>query len=67
MRKAEFAGDSGFIGSHVADHMSDVGFHVTILNRNEFLWLRCGKEIVIGDVQDRRKLDETIAGKYIIL
>ena len=50
MRKIDFAGDNGFIGSHVADQMSDVRFHVTILNRNKFPWLRSGKKIVIGDV-----------------
>ena len=61
MRKAEFVGGGGFIGSHVADHLSDVGFHVTILDRNESLWLRGGKEIDIVDVQDSEKFDEIIA------
>ena len=46
MRKAEFAGDNRFIGSHVADQMSNVRFHVTILNRNKPPWLRSGKKLL---------------------
>ena len=67
MRKAEFVGGGEFIDSYVADHVSDVCFHVTILNRNESLWLRGGKEIVIVDVQDSEKLDKTIAAMDIVL
>ena len=34
MRKVEFVGDAGSIGSHVEDLLSDVGFPLTILDRN---------------------------------
>ena len=32
MKKAVVIGGSGFIGSHVADHLSESGFHTTVFD-----------------------------------
>ena len=64
--KAVVVGGSGFIGSHVADHLSDIGYQVTIYDRTKSEWLRNNQEIVIGDVQDSEKLNQTIAGAEVV-
>ena len=59
-------GGSGFIGSHVADYLSDAGYQVTIYDKTKSEWLRNNQEIVIGDVQDSEKLNQTIAGAEVV-
>ena len=59
-------GGSGFIGSHVADHLSDAGYQVTIYDKTKSLWLRNDQNIVYGDVQDSNKLNETIANAEVV-
>ena len=66
MKKAVIVGGSGFIGSHVADHLSDKGYSVTIYDREESHWLRNDQEIVIGDVQECEKLNQTISGANVV-
>jgi UDP-glucose 4-epimerase len=50
----------------VADHLSDIGYQVTIYDRTKSEWLRNNQEIVIGDVQDSEKLNQTIAGAEVV-
>jgi len=66
MKKAVVIGGSGFIGSHVADHLSDTGYQVVIYDRSVSQWLRRDQDIVIGDVQDAKKISETIAGSEVV-
>jgi UDP-glucose 4-epimerase len=66
MKKAVVVGGSGFIGSHVADHLSDAGYQVTIYDKIQSQWLRNDQEIVIGDIQDSEKLNQTIVGAEVV-
>jgi len=66
MKKAVVVGGSGFIGSHVADHLSDTGYQVTIYDQTRSLWLRDEQEMVIGNVQDGEKLNQTIIGADVV-
>jgi UDP-glucose 4-epimerase len=66
MKKAVVVGGSGFIGSHVADHLSDAGYRVTIYDKIQSQWLRNDQEIVIGDIQDSEKLNQTIVGAEVV-
>jgi UDP-glucose 4-epimerase len=66
IKKAVVVGGSGFLGSHVADHLSNAGYQVTIYDVLDSKWLRDDQELVIGDVQDGKKLFETIAGAKIV-
>jgi UDP-glucose 4-epimerase len=59
-------GGSGFLGSHVADHLSDAGHSVVIVDRTESPWLRKEQEMVIGDLLDRNLLDEVISGATVV-
>jgi len=66
MKKVVVIGGSGFIGSHVADHLSENGYQVVIYDRSESQWLRRDQDIVIGDVQNAEKLNEIIVGSEVV-
>jgi len=66
IKKAVVVGGSGFIGSHVADHLSDAGYQVTIYDKTKSQWLRSDQKIVIGDVLDSKKLNQTIDSAEVV-
>ena len=66
IKKAVVVGGSGFIGSHVADHLSDAGYQVTVYDFTPSLWLRKDQQMVIGDVLDAEKLNDTITGSEVV-
>ena len=59
-------GGSGFIGSHVADQLSDEGFQVRIFDRKDSPWKRKDQEIIIGDLRDNDLLNKGIAGSEVV-
>jgi UDP-glucose 4-epimerase len=66
MKKAVVVGGSGFIGSHVADHLSDAGYQVTIYDLFQSKWLRNDQQMVTGNVLDLDKLNQYIAGADVV-
>jgi len=66
MKKAVVIGGSGFIGSHVADKLSDVNYSVTVFDRVHSRWLRQDQAMVIGDIQDADALDSAIEGADVV-
>ena len=64
MKKAVVIGGSGFVGSHVSDHLSNAGYKVTIYDKTNSKWLRNDQELVYGDVQDFEKLNEAVKNGY---
>lgn len=59
-------GGSGFLGSHIADELSERGFDVTIFDRVASVWLRSDQQMVVGDILDAAKVEQTIAGAEVI-
>ena len=55
-------GGSGFLGSHVADALSDGGYRVRVLDRIVSPWLRAEQDMIVGSVLDEALLDQAIAG-----
>jgi len=55
-------GGSGFLGSHVADQLSDAGYRVRLYDRVRSAWKRDDQEMILGDVLDAARLNEAIAG-----
>ena len=52
MKKICVFGGGGFLGSHVADSLSDAGNSVRIFDRTRSFWLREDQEMIIGDILD---------------
>lgn len=53
-------GGSGFVGSHVADALSEKGYLVKIFDLKPSLYLRPDQEMVIGDILDSQRVKEAI-------
>ena len=66
MGKVVVVGGSGFIGSHVADCLSDNGYQGTIFDRVHSPWLREDQNMVIGDILDTEVLEQTIKGAKFV-
>ena len=62
MKKAVVVGGGGFIGSHVADHLTDAGYQVIVYDKNYSQYLRKEQDMVVGDVLDSDDLNQVITG-----
>lgn len=59
-------GGSGFLGSHVADKLSEAGHTVRIFDRKISPWLRPDQEMIVGDLLDVATLEKSIDGSDIV-
>lgn len=59
-------GGSGFLGSHVADALSDAGHDVTIFDRNSSQWIRPNQKMIIGDLLDEQFVTSTVKGFDVV-
>jgi UDP-glucose 4-epimerase len=64
--KVVVLGGSGFIGSHVADCLSDNGYQVTIFDHIYSTWLREDQEMIVGDILDVEALEQAIKGAKFV-
>ena len=48
-------GGSGFLGSHVADALSDRGFQVIIIDKKKSNWIKKNQKFVAGDITKPNK------------
>ncbi len=55
-------GGSGFLGSHIADALSEAGYRVRVFDRNHSPHLRPDQEMVIGDVNDPEAVQAAVQG-----
>lgn len=59
-------GGSGFLGSHVADVLSDQGYHVTIFDSRPSKYVGGNQKMIVGDILDSKKVESAVAGcKYV--
>tara|TARA_Y100000766_G_C18917304_1_gene613001 strand:- start:3018 stop:3899 length:882 start_codon:yes stop_codon:yes gene_type:complete len=66
MEKVVVFGGSGFIGSHVADELTNKGYKVLIFDSSKSPYLNSNQEMMVGSILDKKKLDEAIKGsKYV--
>jgi len=66
MKQACVIGGAGFLGSHVADRLSDAGFAVTIFDRVKSRWLRADQKMFIGDIADLGELKAATSGAHAV-
>ena len=59
-------GGAGFLGSFVADALTDTGYDVVVFDRLPSPYLREGQHGVVGDILDDRLVAETVAGAEVV-
>lgn len=59
-------GGSGFLGSNVADALSDAGYEVVIFDCKASPYIREGQKMIVGDILDEDTVEKAIQGcQYI--
>ena len=64
--KVVVLGGSGFIGSHVADELSQKGHQVKIFDKKKSKWIRNDQEMYIGDILNSDQLESVFKGADIV-
>lgn len=59
-------GGSGFLGSHVADALTDAGHDVTVYDISPSMYLRSSQSMIVGDILDSSKVDEAVKAAEIV-
>ena len=65
-RNLLITGGSGFIGSHVADAFSDVGYNVLIFDINKSSYIRPKQKFLSGDILDPASLKKAMKGIDVV-
>tara|TARA_Y100001970_G_scaffold286159_1_gene407647 strand:- start:9281 stop:10159 length:879 start_codon:yes stop_codon:yes gene_type:complete len=63
MKKSIVFGGSGFLGSHIAEILSNNGHEVTIFDLNKSKYSFKNQKMIIGDILDSNKIKNVIKGK----
>ena len=64
--KALVIGGSGFIGSHVADALSDSGYDVTIFDAKRSPYLRQDQQFTLGSTLNREQVEAAVSGQDFV-
>lgn len=64
--KAIIFGGSGFLGSHVADALTEAGHEVTVFDLRKSQFSKDKQNMVVGDILDERLINKTVAGKDVV-
>lgn len=66
MKRACVIGGAGFLGSHVADVLSDNGYAVRIFDKRPSKWLRGDQEMIVGNLLSVDEVDAAIKGCEVV-
>lgn len=59
-------GGSGFLGSHVADALTESGHQVTIYDLNPSRYLKDGQSMVVGDILDEKSVKFALKDQDVV-
>ena len=59
-------GASGFLGSHVADALSNAGYRVRLFDRRPSIYQRPDQEMVIGDIMNLDEVTRAAEGAHVV-
>jgi len=59
-------GGSGFVGSHVADALTDNGYEVLMYDLKPSLYVRENQKMIIGDILDEEKINKVTKGARFV-
>ena len=63
IKRALVIGGSGFVGSHVADALSNNGYLVTIFDNKKSKWLKKNQKMILGSINNKVKVFSAIRKK----
>ncbi len=66
MKKAIVFGGSGFIGSHVADALTNEGFKVTIFDIKKSSYINKDQKFIQGNILDKKQVERAIGDNDIV-
>lgn len=64
--KAIVFGGSGFLGSHVADALTNAGYETVIFDIKESPYLQKGQEMIVGNILDKKAVEKAVAGCDVV-
>ena len=65
-QRAIVFGGAGFLGSHVADALSDSGHDVVIFDRKASAYRRDDQEEIVGDILDEDAVSDAVVGRDVV-
>ena len=65
-KKILITGGSGFIASHVADHLSENGHSVFLLDRKKSKYLKKNQKMIICDILNKKKIEQKLKNIDIV-
>ena len=66
MKRVCVFGGSGFLGSHVADRLSESGYSVKIFDQEPSPWIRSDQEMIIGDLLCIEEVMDAVSDTQIV-
>jgi len=64
--KAVVFGGSGFLGSHVADALTNAGYDTTVYDIKSSPYLQKSQKMVVGDILDKKAVDKAVKTADIV-
>jgi UDP-glucose 4-epimerase len=64
--RAVVFGGSGFLGSHVADALTEAGHEVTVFDLRESPYLQASQRMMVGDIMDETAVQKAIEGADVV-
>ena len=64
--KITVLGGSGFVGSHVADKLTEAGHKVIIYDLKKSKYLKRNQKMVIGDILNKKLLEQVISKSDVV-
>lgn len=64
--KVLVTGGAGFLGSHVADALTEAGHDVSIFDIQPSPYLLAGQKMIVGDILNQQSLNQTVSGFDIV-
>jgi len=65
-KKIVVFGGSGFLGSHVADALSNAGYQISIFDTIDSAYLRDDQQMIVGDITNLDQVSAAIEGAYAV-
>jgi len=64
--KAVVFGGSGFLGSHIADALTNEGYDVTIFDIKPSAYLNENQKMIVGDILDKKAVEKALKGVDLV-